>query len=96
MKKLTLLFGAVLFASFTLTSCGNSMDSDAQKAADYTCKATALMEKVMNGDEDAQAEAEKLQAEMKPFQEELEKKYTTPDQKAEFQAAVVEKSKDCK
>lgn len=85
-------------ASFTLTSCGGSgsLESDAQKAADFSCKASGLMEKAMKGDEDAQAEAEKLQAEMKPFMEEIEKKYTTDEQKAEFKKAVTEKAKDCK
>lgn len=96
MKKLTFLFGALLIASLTLTSCGSSMESDAKKAAAFTCQATDLMGKVMKGDEDAKKDAEKLQEEMKPFLEEMEEKYKTKEEKAEFKKAVEEEAKDCK
>lgn len=96
MKKLTLLFSAVLLTSLTLTSCGGaSMESDAQRVAEITCKVSGIMEKVMDGDEDAKAESEKLAEEMESLKEEMEEKYTTDEEQKKFQEAVMEASKDC-
>ena len=97
MRKLTLFFGALIIASFTLSSCGGSgsMESDAQRFAELTCKASGLMKKVMSGDEDAKAESEKLGEKMKELQKELEAKYTSDADKEKFKEAILEASKDC-
>jgi predicted small secreted protein len=96
MKKLTTLFGALLLASLTLSSCGNSIESDAQRVADVACKVSTVMEKAMQGDEDAKEESEKLSEEMKSLKEEMEGKYTTEADQEEFKKAVTKATKDCK
>ena len=43
MKKIMSIFGAVLFASLILTSCGgNSIEKDAKKYAELMCKSQKL------------------------------------------------------
>lgn len=89
MKKLTFLIGAIMLASFSLTSCGgNSMESDAKKMAEIQCEAMGLMEKAMAGDETAMAEGEALGKKAETLAKELEEKYSTDELKAEFKAAM--------
>ena len=45
MKKVMTIFGAILFATIILTSCGGgSIESDAKKVAELQCKAQKLMQ----------------------------------------------------
>ena len=46
MKKILTIFGAILFTSFSLTSCGGSeIESDSEMFAEYICKFDELSKK---------------------------------------------------
>lgn len=97
MRKLTFLIGAIMLASFTLTSCGgNSMESDAKKMAELQCKAMELMEKVMEGDEAAMADSEKFGKEAQDFAKEIEAKYTSEADQEAFGKAFAKEFENCK
>jgi len=97
MKKLLSLFGALMITSLILTSCGGgSIESDAKKIANLACKTIALGEKVASGDASAAEELEKVEAEGKSLSEELEKKYSTKEEKEKFEKAVMEEIGKCK
>ena len=88
MKKLTTIFGAILFASFTLTSCGG-VESDAKKAADLTCE-------LKNADKKDKDQMKKLREDLKAFQEETEKAYESKEDKKAFAEAYATALKNCK
>ena len=97
MKKLTVLIGAIMLASFSLTSCGgSSIDSDAKKMADLQCKAMTSMEKAMDGDEDAMAESQKYGKDAKELAQEIEGKYTEKADQEAFAKAFAKELENCK
>ena len=86
-----------MITSLILTSCGGgSIESDAKKIANLACKTIALGEKVASGDASAAEELEKVEAEGKSLSEELEKKYSTKEEKEKFEKAVMEEMGKCK
>ncbi len=101
MKKTMTIFGAILFASFILTSCGgNSIDSDAKKCAELQCKsqklATEGAEKAASGDMSVVTEATKLAAELKTLEEEMKGKYKEKADLEKFRDAFKKAMGDCK
>ncbi len=69
-------------ASTVLTSCGGSVESDAKKVAELTCKG-------VKGDAAAATEAATLGAEMA-------KKYAGSEDFAKYSEAVVKEAANCK
>ncbi|MSP70160.1 MAG: hypothetical protein EXR20_07795 [Bacteroidetes bacterium] len=95
------IFGAILFASFILTSCGgNSIESDAKKYAELMCKAqkmaTEVAAQAAAGDMSAITESTKLASEAATLSKEMEGKYTSDSDKEKFAEACLEAMGDCK
>ena len=91
-----IIIGAILFVSFILSSCGNSIERDAKKVADIQCKAQKLMQKVTSGDMSVMTEATKLSSEATSLQQELEGKYISDADKQKFAEALLKDMGDCK
>ena len=83
MKKLMTIFGAFMFASFVLTSCGGP-ESDAQSDADCMCKAMNMEDQVKAKEayDKCEEAADKNLAKYKEEGEEAEKKYDDAGRKA--------------
>ncbi len=97
MKNLKTIFGAMIFASFVLTSCGgNSIESDAKKYADIQCKVQKLMEKAGSGDMSVIEESTKLALEAEVLSDEMEGKYTSEADQEKFGNALLKAMGDCK
>ena len=101
MKKTMTIFGAILFASFILTSCGgNSIESDAKKYAELMCKATKLATegaaKAATGDMSAMTESTKLMTEATSLATEMQGKYKDASDYQKFSAAYLKAFADCK
>lgn len=97
MKKLMTIFGAILVASFILTSCnGSSIESDAKKVAELQCKAQKLMDKVASGDMSVMEESTKLAIEAEELLEEMEGKYTSDSDQLKFEEALLKEMGNCK
>jgi hypothetical protein len=97
MKKVMTIFGAMLFASFILTSCGGgSIDSDAKKVADLQCKAQQLMQKATSGDMSVMTESTKLASDAAALSKEMEGKYTSDSDKQKFAEALLKAMGNCK
>ena len=97
MKKLMTIFGAILFASLILTSCGGgSIESDAKKVAELQCKAQQLMEKATSGDMSVMEESTKLTSEAATLSKEMEGKYTSDSDKEKFAKALLKEMGNCK
>ena len=97
MKNLKTIFGAVIFASFMLTSCGGgSIESDAKKVAELQCKAQQLMQKATSGDMSVMAESTKLASEAATLSKEMEGKYTSDSDKKKFAEALLKEMGNCK
>lgn len=94
MKKTILL---AILVSFFMVSCGGSIESDVAKLADIQCQMMGLKDKAMAGDADAMKEAKELGEKMMAMGKELEKKYTSDEDKEKFKAAIEEaiKNQDC-
>jgi hypothetical protein len=82
MKKLIINLGVILMASTVLTSCGGSVESDAKKVAELTCKGG-------KGDVDALTEATALGTEMA-------KKYAGSEDLIKYTEALVKEAANCK
>ena len=81
MKKIMTIFGAVLFASFILSSCGgNSIESDAKKYAELMCKSQKLASKAAAGS----------------LAQEMEGKYKDAADYQKFTDAYLKAMGDCK
>jgi len=97
MKNIFTIFGAILFASLILTSCGgNSIASDAKKVADLQCKQQQLMQKASSGDMSVIAEGTELAAEVASLSNEMEGKYTSDSDRAKFAEALLKEMGNCK
>ena len=97
MKKLMTIFGAILFASTILTSCGGgSIESDAEKVAELQCKAQELMQKATSGDMSVMEESTKLASEAATLSKEMEGKYTSDSDKKKFAEALLKEMGNCK
>ena len=94
MKKTILL---ITLISFFMVSCGGSIESDVAKLVDLQCQAMGLQKKAMSGDADAMKEVKALGEQMMTMGKELEKKYTSDEDKEKFKAAIEEaiKNQDC-
>jgi hypothetical protein len=96
MKKGMIFLGAILLASSILTSCGNSIESDAKKVAEIQCKAQKLMEKAATGDMTTLAESQSIAAEAISLQKEMEGKYTSEEDQQKFAEALLKEVGNCK
>lgn len=96
MRKLIYFAGALIIASMIMTSCANSVESDAKEVADITCEAGKLMEKSFAGDSTAAKEMEELGAKMEALSTELQEKYKTPEEQKAFQEAYMKALEECK
>ncbi|SFN73340.1 hypothetical protein SAMN05421738_1323 [Algoriella xinjiangensis] len=95
MKKSITIFGAIIFATFTLTSCGSSVESDAKKLAELQCKSQKLSEKVLSGDMSVSAESMTLATDAAKLAQEIEGKYTTDEEKQKFEEALLKEMGKC-
>lgn len=95
MNNLKITFG--LIATILLSSCGSSVESDAKKLAELQCKSMKMSEKIQSGEMDASNATESMSfaLEASELAEELEGKYTTDEEKKEFEKAVMKAMKDC-
>lgn len=94
-------FGAILFASFLLTSCGtNSIENDGKKYAELMCKAQKLAtegaEKAASGDMSGITESTKLATEAASLATEMQGKYKDANDYQKFTAAYLKALEDCK
>jgi hypothetical protein len=99
--KIMSIFGAVLFASLILTSCGgNSIEKDAKKYAELMCKSQKLAaegaSKAAAGDMSAITESAKLVSEAGAFAQEMEGKYKDAADYQKFTDAYLKALGDCK
>ena len=79
---------ALVIGSLLLASCGgNSVESDAKKAADIYCKAQSIARKAQSGDASALEESSKLSIEAANLTKELQNKYSSPEDAQRFSAA---------
>ena len=95
MKKSITVFGAMVFATLILTSCGSSVESDAKKLAELQCKSQKLSEKVLAGDMSVSAESMTLATDAAKLSEEIEGKYTTDEEKQKFEEALLKEMGKC-
>ena len=101
MKKTMKIFGAILFASFILASCGgNSIESDAKKYAELMCKvqkmATEGAAKAASGDMSGIAESTQLATEAAALAQEMQGKYKDASDYQQFTVAYLKAMNDCK
>jgi len=97
MKKVMTIFGAIMIASFTLTSCGGgSIESDAKDFAELQCKAQQLTQKAVSGDMSIMEESTKLAYEAATLSKEMEGKYTSDSDKEKFAKALLKEMGNCK
>jgi len=97
MKKVKTIFGAIMIASFILTSCGEgSIESDAKKLANLQCKAQQLMQKATTGDMSIIEESTKLGAEAATLSEQMKGKYTSDSDKKKFAETLLKEMNNCK
>jgi len=88
MKKLFVILNAIAFGLFILNSCGgNPIEQDAKKAAEMTCKIEKLQKQALTGNEPESIELQKLSSELIAFTDEIEKKYTSEEDKMKFKEA---------
>ena len=84
-KKTVTILGMFLFV---LTSCNDSVETDAEKLATMQCKSYELMEKLGRG-ESTMEESTALSAEMELFDKEMKSKYTSQEEKKKFEEACL-------
>lgn len=96
MTRLWLSLAQVAIAAVILTACGKSVDSDARKLADLQCKSLKLAKKAMTGDVSILTESNALLAEIAVLNAELDGRYKTREEAAEFLKAYLEAMKSCK
>ncbi|MDR3704323.1 MAG: hypothetical protein P4L28_00240 [Paludibacteraceae bacterium] len=96
MKKCIAVISAFILCSIVLTSCGNSVKSDAKEMADKTCKATKLMQKVFAGDKNAAKELQTLTKETEELGNKIKGKYTSEKDQKAFQNEYIKDLQNCK
>jgi hypothetical protein len=96
MKKVMTIFGAILFASTILTSCGGgSIDNDAKKVAELLCKAEKIRQKEASGEMTSMEERAELASEYETLSEELKGKYTSDSDRKKFDNAFFKEMGNC-
>jgi hypothetical protein len=97
MKPKFLLFPSLIFVALLVVSCSkNTIDADAKRIGDLTCKSMQLMKKALTGDESVLAESQKLSQEAEALKTELEAKYTSDSDKTKLAEAIAKAMNDCK
>lgn len=96
MKKCIAVISTSLLLSLLLTSCGNSVKSDAKEMAEKTCEASKLMQKMFAGDSTAAKKLEKLTKETEELSNKIKGKYTSEKDKKAFQDEFIKDLQDCK
>jgi hypothetical protein len=88
MKKLFVIISAIAVALFIFNSCeGNQIELDAKKAAEMSCKIEKLQQQAINSKGPELIELQKLSSELIAFTDEIEKKYTSEEDKMKFKEA---------
>lgn len=95
MKTLSQKLVAIATLLLMLSSCGSSIQSDAQKVADLQCEAQKLMQKAMSGDASVQQEAQKLLSKSQSLANEMNSKYSSMEEKQEFTKALMSAKSNC-
>jgi len=97
MKKLLAFFGAMIFASAILTSCGgSSIESYAKKVAELECKGQKLAQKATSGDASVAEEMTKMESEHAALLKEVEGKYPSDSDKKKFMELLKKELENCK
>lgn len=95
MKKVTFIFSTILFAAVIFSGCGSGIESDAKKVAALQCKAQKLMQKAASGDLSVLDESNELAAEVESMISNLEGKYSSMEDMAEFEKAYRKELRNC-
>ena len=93
--KRTIISGILVICCISLSSCGGSISSDAQKVADLQCEAMKLQQEVISGDTSSSEEAKEFMAEASALVQKMNAKYSSFEEKQEFQQALMEAKADC-
>ena len=98
MKKQITLISSTLSLLLFLSSCESSVENDAKKLANITCKYQELAIKAKEGDNSAMTKSLEIMKETQELKEELGDKYEKGEAKKEFEKAVLEamSTLDCK
>jgi hypothetical protein len=99
MKKISSFFAVLLIASFAFTSCSSnsaSIEKDAKKYADLTCKYQQLATKAAQGDMSVMEEYYKLGTEATSLATEMQGKYKNADDYKAFNDAYAKALASCK
>lgn len=94
--KFNLYAPFILVALFLFSCSKNSIDADAKRIGDLTCKSMQLMNKALSGDQSVLEESQKLTKEAEALKNELEEKYTSDSDKAKLAEAIAKAMNDCK
>ncbi len=95
MKKLTISC-IIAIVAIAFVSCGkSSMDGDVKKVAELQCKAQKLMQEASSGDASIIEESTNLGIEISELTKEMEGKYTSDAEKAEFGKALLKAMGEC-
>lgn len=81
--------------AFIFASCGSSISSDAQEVADLQCKVKKLRQQAMSGDASSAQDAQEFMTEAAALLQELNSKYSTIQEKQEFQSALANATAKC-
>ena len=93
MKKSILVVTAT--ALLTLTSCGSSISSDAQKVADLQCKVQKLQKAIFSGDTSDKEDLQEFVAETAELVQKMNAKYASMEEKQEFTNALAKAKANC-
>ena len=96
MKKCIAVISAFILFSIVMTSCGNSVKSDAKEMAEKTCKASKLMQRVFAGDKTAAKELETISKESEELGKKIKGKYTSEKDQRAFQEEYIKDLQNCK
>lgn len=96
MKKAMGKLTTILFLVVLITSCNNnSIESDAKRLAELTCKSQKLATRAASGDMSVIEESTKLSADAISLSNELKGKYTSDSDKEAFAKAYLNELKNC-
>lgn len=97
MKKGLTIFTAILLAGTIMTGCGKgSMESDAKKLGELTCKSKDLAAKALSGDLSIAAESAKVVGELEKLGNELKEKYKSEEDTKKFGEIYMKEIEKCK
>lgn len=96
MKKAMGKLTTILFLAVLITSCNNnSIETDAKRLAELTCKSQKLATRAASGDMSVIEESTKLSADAISLSNELKGKYTSDSDKEAFAKAYLNELKNC-